>query len=123
MREFILVILTLLATAAQADWVKVGETDEGSFHIDPDTIQADGPMRKVWELLDLNRRDEGGEMSRRLQLSYDCAQGRTKVLSLSTYWEPMAAGPTLFSVEREGLWKEVPQGTAYATAFKMVCSP
>lgn len=123
MRKLFFLSLTLLATAAQADWVKVGETDEGSFHIDPASVLADGPFRKVGELLDLNRRDEGGEMSRRLEVRYDCAQGRTKVLSLSTYREPMAAGPTLLSVEREGLWKEVPQGTAYATAFKMVCAP
>jgi hypothetical protein len=123
MRTLILLSLILLAGAAQADWVKVGETDEGSLHIDPASVLSDGSMRKVGELLDLNRRDEGGEMSRRLQVRYDCAQGRTRVLSLSTYWEPMAAGPTLLSVEREGLWKEVPPGTAYATAFKMVCAP
>jgi len=123
MKKLFLLSLTLLATAAQADWVKVGETDEGSFHIDPVAVQVDGPMRKVWELLDLNRRDEGGEMSRRIHVAYDCRRGRTKVLSLSTYWEPMAAGEKLFLVEREGLWKEVPPETAYAAAFKLVCAP
>ncbi len=123
MRKFILIALTVLAGVARADWVKVGETDEGRFFIDPVKVLNDGTVRQVWELLDLNRRDEGGEMSRRIHVAYDCPRGRTKVLSLSTYWEPMAAGEKLFLVEREGLWKEVPPETAYAAAFQLVCAP
>lgn len=118
-----LIALTLLAGTAWADWVQIGETDEGSFHIDPATVLRVGPVRQVWELLNLKLRDEGGEMSRRTRVAYDCAQGRTKVLSTSTYWEPMASGQALLSVTREGLWKEVPAGTVYETAFKRVCAP
>lgn len=115
--------MAALASAAWADWVRIGETDEGNFHIDPATVLRVGPVRQVWELLNLKQRDEGGEMSRRTWVAYDCAQGRTKVLSTSTYWEPMASGPALLSVAREGLWKEVPAGTAYEMAFKRVCAP
>jgi hypothetical protein len=123
MAKIFFVALALLASSAWADWVRIGETDEGSFHVDPATVLRDGSVRRVWELMDLKRRDEGGEMSRRTRVAYDCAQGRTKVLSISTYWEPMAAGQPLLSVAREGLWKEVPPDTAYAAAFKMVCAP
>ena len=122
MKKAFLVALTVLACNAWADWVKMGETDEGSFYIDPASALRDGQLRQVWELTDLTQRDEGGELSRRTRVQYDCKLGRTQVLSISTHWEPMAAGETLLSVAREGLWKEVPPETAYAAAFKLVCA-
>ena len=122
MKKSFLVALIVLASSAQADWAKMGETDEGSFYIDPATVLRDGHLRQVWELTDLKQRDEGGELSRRIRVQYDCKRGRTQVLSISTHWEPMAAGATLLSVAREGLWKEVPPETAYAAAFKLLCA-
>ena len=122
MKKSFLVALILLASSAQADWAKMGETDEGSFYIDTASVLRDGHVRQVWELTDLKQRDEGGEMSRRTRVQYDCKRGRTQVLSISTHWEPMAAGATLLSVAREGLWKEVPPETAYAAAFKLLCA-
>ena len=100
----------------------MGETDEGSFYIDTASVLRDGHVRQVWELTDLKQRDEGGELSRRTRVQYDCKRGRTQVLAISTHWEPMAAGATLLSVAREGLWKEVPPETAYAAAFKLLCA-
>ena len=122
MKTIFLAALILLASSAQAGWAKMGETDEGSFYIDTASVLRDGHVRQVWELTDLKQRDEGGEMSRRTRVQYDCKRGRTQVLSISTHWEPMAAGATLLSVAREGLWKEVPPETAYAAAFKLLCA-
>ena len=120
-KQITLFALALLANSAQAGWVKMGETDEGSLYIDPLTIERDGNVRQVWELMDLKQRDEGGELSRRLKVQYNCALRQTQVLSISTHWEPMAAGGTLLSVVRAGLWKEVPRGTAYETGLNQVC--
>ena len=122
MKTIFLATLILLGSSAQAGWAKMGETDEGSFYIDTASVLRDGHVRQVWELTDLKQRDEGGEMSRRTRVQYDCKRGRTQVLSISTHWEPMAAGATLLSVAREGLWKEVPPETAYAAAFKLLCA-
>jgi len=76
----------------------------------------------VWEWTNLKQRDEGVELSHRTWVEYDCTRGRTKVLSISAHWESMAAGKRLLPDAREGLWKEVPPGTAYETSFKMVCA-
>ena len=122
MKTIFLATLILLGSSAQAGWAKMGDTDEGSFYIDTASVLRDGHVRQVWELTDLKQRDEGGEMSRRTRVQYDCKRGRTQVLSISTHWEPMAAGATLLSVAREGLWKEVPPETAYAAAFKLLCA-
>ncbi len=124
MKRLILQVLSLLmlAGSSHAGWVEMGQTDEGTFYIDPATILQAGSSREVWELTDLKERDEGNELSRRSRVAYDCKQGLTRVLSLETYREPMAAGKAIFSVEREGLWKEVPARTAYETGFKAVCA-
>lgn len=123
MKIIFLIALTLLANAARADWVKMGEIGEGSLYMDPVTVVRDGPIHKVWELIDLDAREEEGALSRRLQVAYDCSKGRTKVLSISVHEDSMAGGRKLLSVEHEGHWKEVPPGTAYAAAFKKVCAP
>jgi hypothetical protein len=122
MKKAFLLFLITLGTAAHADWVKMGETDEGTFYIDTATVIRTGTRREVWELTDLKERDEGSELSRRSRVAYDCDRGLTRVLSLSTYLEPMATGKALVSVEREGLWKEVPASTAYEASFKAVCA-
>ena len=117
-----LLSLLMLASSSHAGWVEMGQTDEGTFYIDPATILRTGSSREVWELTDLKQRDEGSELSRRSRVAYDCKNGLTRVLSLETYLEPMATGKTIVSVEREGLWKEVPVSTAYETSFKTVCA-
>jgi hypothetical protein len=122
MKKTFLLFLITLANTAHADWVRMGETDEGTFYIDAATILRVGARREVWELTDLKERDEGSELSRRARVAYDCERGLTRVLSLATYLEPMATGKMLVSVEREGLWKEVPASTAYETSFKAVCA-
>jgi hypothetical protein len=117
-----LLFLLVLASGARADWVEMGQTDEGTFYIDTATIIHAGPNREVWELTDLKERDEGSELSRRSRVAYDCKQGLTRVLALETYLDPMATGRAVVSVERAGLWKEVPASTAYETGFKTVCA-
>lgn len=121
-RCFQFLTLLLLASGAHAGWVEMGQTDEGTFYINTATILQAGSHREVWELTDLKERDEGSELSRRSRVAYDCTQGLTRVLTLETYLEPMATGRAIVSVERAGLWKEVPASTAYETGFKTVCA-
>ena len=42
MKTIFLAALILLASSAQADWAKMGETDEGSFYIDTASVLRDG---------------------------------------------------------------------------------
>ena len=117
-----LLSLLTLASSSHAGWVEMGQTDEGTFYVDPAATLQAGSSRLVWELTNLKERDEGSELSRRSRVAYDCKHGLTRVLSLETYREPMATGKTILSVEREGLWKKVPVSTAYETAFKIICA-
>ena len=118
----LLLSLLMLASSSHAGWVEMGQTDEGTFYVDPAAVLQADSSHLVWELTDLKERDEGSELSRRSRVAYDCKHGLTRVLSLETYREPMATGKTILSVKREGLWKKVPVSTAYETAFKFICA-
>ena len=118
----LLLSLLMLASSSHAGWVEMGQTDEGTFYVDPAAILRTGSSRLVWELTDLKERDEGSELSRRSRVAYDCKHGLTRVLSLETYREPMAIGKIILSVKREGLWKKVPVSAAYEIAFKFICA-
>src|SRR5437868_15457829 len=84
-------LLMLAAAPAWAGWVKATE-DSGAVHyIDPATLSKDGKLRTADTLQDLKRRGPQGEMSRRAQWQYDCAEKRGRLLSCSLPSGPMAS--------------------------------
>ena len=81
--RLITTMLTLLLaySAALAEWVKVDESENTVFYIDPATIRQEGDIRWLWIIQDLKKRDgEGGELSRRVQREFDCRRARHRIL-------------------------------------------
>ena len=122
MRLILTLLLTLAAAPAWAEWVKVSETDEVTFYIDPATIRKDGNLRRVWEIQDLKKRDKGGVMSRRGLFEYDCKDERDRVLSFSAHSDPMAGGKVLFSLNEPDKWDYIPPRTVSQTRMQFVCA-
>lgn len=122
MRLILTLLLTLAAAPAWADWVKVSETDEVTFYIDPATIRKDGNLRRVWEIQDLKKPDKEGVMSRRGLLEYDCKDERDRVLSFSAHSDPMAGGKLLFSLNEPGKWDYIPPETLRRTTMRIACA-
>jgi hypothetical protein len=120
--RILLCLLALVAAPAWAEWVKVDETDEMTFYIDPAKIKKGGNLRRVWELQDLKQRDNDGEMSRRGLQEYDCEEERSRVLSMSTHSEAMTGGKVIMSGELNGKWKYIAPNTVSATVLSFVCA-
>jgi len=121
MRLVLCLLLALAAAPAWAEWVKVSETDDSVFYIDPATIRKDGNLRRVWTINDLKQRQKDGEMSRRFLNEYDCKEERSRILSISEHSDPMAGGKTLVS-ESKPIWSHVPPGTPSQTMMRIVCA-
>lgn len=117
----ILLTLLLASSGAWAEWVKVGETDNAVFYIDPATIRKEGNLRRVWNITDLKQRGNLGELSRRARYEYDCKQERQRILSISGHSGPKASGETLGS-EGPTQWNEIPPETVSETIIKLVCA-
>ena len=122
MRLVLCLLLTLAAAPAWAEWVKVSETDNSVFYIDPATIRKDGNLRRVWQVTDLKQRENEGGMSSRVLYEHDCKEERSRILSLSTHSDPMAGGKTLASYDATGKWTHMPPGTPVQTIMRIVCA-
>jgi hypothetical protein len=121
MKKEILLIATLCAGPAWAEWVQYSETNTDVFYLDPATIQTDGQFRKVWIVDDIKVRDSEGALSYRLQREYDCKNERYRLLSVSTHAGPMASGETLVSGSASGSWMPISPNTPSESALKIVC--
>jgi len=66
MQKFIaLLVLFFASGGAWSEWVRVGETADVVFYIDPTTVRKDGDLRKVWSIQDLKERHIDGDLSLR----------------------------------------------------------
>ncbi len=122
MRIVLCLMIALVAAPACAEWVSVGETKKASGYIDPATISKNGNFRKVWQLQDLKERGKDGAMSRRVLWEYDCNEGRDRMLSISTYSEPMARGKILSEFDPGESLTHITPNTPSAIIIKIVCA-
>ena len=121
MRVVLLGLLTLAATAANAEWVKVGGRGSDAYYIDPATVQKEGNTRKAQTLTDLKARGRHGELSRRSLDEYDCNARRRRVLSLTEHSAQMGDGNVLVRDQVGGKWYHVQPGTAGEIKMNAVC--
>lgn len=116
-----LLALSFSASAA-ADWVMVGETEEGSFFIDPETIRSNGHFRKVWVITNMKKQIVDGARSYRVQWEYDCKGERSRVIYLSGHSRKLASGDILFTTTDPQKWEPTPPGTPDALILRIVCA-
>ncbi len=122
MKKLLLVSLMMLASSAWAEWVFYAESDTGTSYYDPATIRKDGNMRRVWELQDLRKRHNDGEMSRRIRVEYDCKQERMRYLGHSEHSETMAGGKVLKIAGESTDWIGIAPGTVVERMLNLVCT-
>ena len=121
MRLIVALLLMTLAAPAWAEWVKMGETDEAVFYLDPATIKRTAHRRRVWALEDYKHRSKSGGLSRRSLQEYDCARERFRNLSLSEHTERMASGAVLAAGTPVIEWDYITPRTVGAAKMKVVC--
>lgn len=120
------VLLTLLLTAAApawTDWVRYSETKSAFHYLDPDTILRDGNLVRVWTLQDWNEPGSDGTRSLRILFEFDCQEERMRSVSAFAHSGHMAGGQA--SVTSDILkrsWVNIVRGSAFASAFKLVCA-
>jgi len=130
MRAILTAVLLLAATAAWADWVKVTETGDTVFYVDPAAIGTTDGHRRASVLQDYAATEPGGVRSRQVSYEIDCAGERLRSLAVSEHSEPMARGARVNAWERESEWlyvaprtgSNIPSKGAYRAILRFVCS-
>jgi len=99
MRNIILtVVLTLVSSAATAEWVKFQETkyQKTTFYLDTDSIKKIGYKRRVWIMQSLSQRriidSDKSFYSAKTQRLVNCREEETTVKYLVMYSEKMGHG-------------------------------
>jgi hypothetical protein len=121
MRALLIAVMLLAATPAWAQWVRYDKNNIATFYYDSASVQRDGQLRRVWEIVDLNERGTRGDMSSRVLWEYDCKGERHRILSASMHSERMAGGRTLYVDDSPIQWSDIRPGTPNETMRKIVC--
>lgn len=103
MKTLLALVLVCLATAAHADWERVGDAGGTTFYMDPASIMRNGQMARVSVLQDLAQ-PEAGARSRLVLYEVDCGGLGIRSLSVIEFAEPMAKGGRVSAWERESHW-------------------
>jgi hypothetical protein len=104
MRTILFGVLMLGAASVWADWVKVTETGDTTYYVDPASVIDKGRFRQVSVVQDYATQESDGVRSRRVSYEIDCAGERLRSVAAMGYTEPMAQGKSANPWERESEW-------------------
>jgi hypothetical protein len=129
MRVVLCFLLALASTFAQAEWLKLGTVDDGSFsdYIDLDTVRGKGDVIKLSVVRDYATVQTTPDKkytfrSSKNEVEIDCLEEQSKGLGISLHSEPMAGGQVVFkSSEGSPTRSRITSGTLASVAFKIVC--
>ncbi len=127
MTRFLHIILFFLCSApAYAEWVvfEKNRQIELTVYVDPDTIRRKGNLVKIWELFDFKtaQTEEGlSHLSAKVQVEYDCAEERHRLVTLIQYSDNMGRGNVIYSDSTEYIWEPVAPDTIGQRMWKFAC--
>ena len=130
MRIVLVAVLAIFPGIASAEWVKVAETPDTVYYVDPATIRTDGSVRTVWEIQDFAGKRPNGARSRHALFEFDCSAERWRVLSIADHPEPMGRGTAFGTWTGESEWSyiaartgsNIPASATNRTILRFVCS-
>ena len=114
--------ISLIATAAQAEWRFLTPAGDTDLYIDYSTIKKTRHGVRAWFVLDHASPGNIGQLSDRVLGEYDCKEERFRFLSTSGFAGHMATSDVLLSDDSPSEWTFIPPGTSGMTrALKAVC--
>ena len=126
----VILVMLCVESAAFAEWVFFGTTDEGAtkLYVDNDTIRRKGVTGKIWALYDYSNvqshyKDGSGDkyLSLTVQTQFDCAEERSRLLALRFYAGHMGAGEVIHNDSDVRQWEPVGPGTVNQALSHLVC--
>ena len=122
MKKFLTILLLLFATPSFADWdlVATAEDDSVSNYIDLDQIRKEGGFVHFWELMDLKKPDQDGDLSYVTFIMGDCESFQLMNLTMYYYKKNMGEGKSSGRGETTE-WVSPEADTLYGFILKKAC--
>ena len=125
MRWLVLAVLIVAGGTARAEWVRLGESGEHSFYIDPVTIVRMDSAVKLSFLHDhktpMTTVRGWIYRSQKVQGEFDCQRERWREVYSTFHLGQMGSGPVVGDSRSSG-WMPVASESVAAAAWKLVCS-
>ena len=103
MKKVLVLLLLMVSTNVFAEWLRLGEVDDGdsTFYVDLETIKRKGNKVKMWDLSDSKtvKKTLGGKeyFSSLNRIEYDCEEETRRILDAYRYSGNMKNGGIVFS--------------------------
>ncbi len=111
--------------AAHADWKMIGTFPAGTYYIEANTVERNGPLRDFWTMLDypsVQKSARGASfLSTRTHMQLDCKKQSVRVLQFSMHTGRMLSGEL---IDQQGVmreWQSIPPDTPLVSYLKAVC--
>ena len=95
MKKVVVLLLLMVSTTVLAEWNKVGQSANGVFYVDIQSIKKKGKKAKIWILSDYKSVHEYNgkrHLSSVERDEFDCSEDKFRVTDLSLYSENMKGG-------------------------------
>jgi hypothetical protein len=92
MKLTILLFSILISFNSYGKWTEIGSAEGNVFYIDTDRIKEHSGYVYWWDMIDLLKSNQWGDMSVQLYKQGDCGVNRIKTLSYNYYKHPMGVG-------------------------------
>ena len=127
MKKLLLIFTLLFSTAissspVRAEWTRVGDVDGNTYYVDLERIRKHDGYVYYWTLGNYLKPMKSGAWSVKVYQQADCKLFRFKILSFSSYKEPMGDGTAETDNTPDKDWKYPPPNSAAETILKTVCS-
>ncbi len=118
-------IALLSLQSAHADWKMIATFPVGTYYIQANTVEKNGPVRDFWTLLDYpspQKTARGANfMSTRTHMQMDCKKQSVRFLQMSWHTGAMLSGE---QIDQQGVmreWQSIPPDTPLVNFLKAVC--
>jgi hypothetical protein len=121
------ILLLLVSTFSQAEWIHVGSTAEQRYYMTAEGVAFDGAIAKIWIMTDADAPVTSGQtvhISSRNLNWIDCKKRKFKIVAINLFSGHMGEGKTLYMSESESQqeWTSIPPTSMYDTIFKITCT-
>jgi hypothetical protein len=124
-RIFLILLLAFVSSNAMAEWLKVADSELGSYYVNPSSIHWKGNRVKMWRMTDLltARNDAmGNAYISYLELNeYDCSEDQFRPIAFQNYSEHMAEGHMVSFNSDVDKWQPIPPGSVAEIFIKVAC--
>ncbi len=125
-RILLAVLLSIVTSAAWAEWVQIVVDGRFVRYADPTTIRRAGDMVMMWVLSDFNAAQvtdtSKRSFSSKEQGEYDCKNERSRLLEYILYSGKMGAGDVVYAYGgKPRAWTPITTGAAEENLWQFAC--